>query len=68
MSAMSVEVTELHPAPVAVRSRLVGLQRRGAHRVVVTTAHRTRLRWSVFSLVLLGCAFALTVGILDVLL
>jgi hypothetical protein len=67
MSAMSVEITELPPAPVGVRPLVVGSQRRGAHRVAVTTVRRTRQRWAAFSVAILGCTFGLTVGILDVL-
>ena len=67
MSALPAEITELSPGPVAVRPAAAGSQLRAARRAEQAMARRTRLRWSAFSVAVLGCSFALTVGVLDVL-
>ena len=71
MSAMPAEITELSQEPavssVSVRTPVVRSQRRTERRAELKVARRTRRRWSVFSCVVLGGAFALTAGILDVL-
>ena len=70
MSALPAETTdlttELPPRPHAVRPA-AGLQLRAERRVEQALARRERLRWSVISVAILGCAFSLTAGVLDVL-
>jgi hypothetical protein len=67
MSALPAEITELSPGPVAVRPAAAGSQLRAERRAEQARARRARLRWSVFSVAVLGCSFGLTVGVLDVL-
>jgi hypothetical protein len=62
MSALPAETTDLSPRPLAVRPS-AGVQLRAEQAL----ARRERLRWSVISVAILGCAFALTAGVLDVL-
>jgi hypothetical protein len=66
MSAMPAEVTQLSEG-----SRLAAppasAQRRAERRAALKLARRSRQRWAVLSCTILACAFALTVGILDVL-
>ena len=66
MSALPAETTDLSPRPLAVRPS-VGVQLRAERRAEQALARRERLRWSVISVAILGCSFALTVGVLDVL-
>jgi hypothetical protein len=66
MSAMPAEVTQLSegsrpPAVPALAQRRVDL------RLARKLARRNQQRWAVLSCSIIGCAFALTVGILDVL-
>jgi F0F1-type ATP synthase membrane subunit c/vacuolar-type H+-ATPase subunit K len=67
MSALPAETTELSPVRVARRPGAARPQQRARRRAVEATARRARRRWAIFSLTVLGLAFALTVGILDVL-
>jgi hypothetical protein len=67
MSALPARNTELSPAPPAVRPPAAGSQGRAERRAEQVTARRSRRRWSALCLAILGCAFGLTVGILDVL-
>jgi hypothetical protein len=64
MSAMPARVTEYTEVP---RSAAVRSQRRVDRRADLKIARRARRRWSILSCSLLGGAFVLTVGILDVL-
>jgi hypothetical protein len=66
MSAMPAEVAQRGGGtrPVAVP---VLAQRRAERRASLKLARRSRHRWAVLSCSVLGGAFALTVGILDVL-
>jgi hypothetical protein len=66
MSAMPARVTERPDAPV-VNVAAVRSQRRVERRAELKVARRARRRWAVLSCSMLGAAFALTVGILDVL-
>jgi hypothetical protein len=66
MSALPAETTELSPRPRAVRPS-AGLQLRAERRAEQARARRERIRWSVVGVAILGCSFALTVGVLDVL-
>ncbi|MGA2304117.1 MAG: hypothetical protein ABSH29_07925 [Acidimicrobiales bacterium] len=66
MSALPAETTELSPRPHAVRPS-AGLQLRAERRAEQARARRERIRWSVVGVAILGCSFALTVGVLDVL-
>jgi hypothetical protein len=66
MSALPAETTDLSPRPLAVRPS-AGVQLRAERRAEQALARRERLRWSVISVAILGCAFALTAGVLDVL-
>jgi hypothetical protein len=65
MSAMPAEVTQLsegsRPPATPVRA-----QRRVDRRAALKLERRDRQRWAIFSCSILGCAFVLTVGILDV--
>jgi hypothetical protein len=68
MSAMSAPVTELPqrgsvaPAPASIYR-----QRRTDRRAQLREERKTRRRWVILSCSILGGAFGLTVGILDVL-
>ena len=66
MSALPAETTDLSPRPHAVRPA-AGLQLRAERRAEQAQARRERVRWSVVGVAILGCSFALTVGVLDVL-
>jgi hypothetical protein len=71
MSAMPARVSELSQgteiSSVSVRQPVAGSQRRAERRAEQMVARRARRRWAVMSCGVLGAAFALTVGILDVL-
>jgi len=67
MSALPAETTELSPVRVAWRPGVARPPQRAQRRAAEATARRARRRWATFSLTVLGLAFALTVGILDVL-
>jgi hypothetical protein len=66
MSAMPARVTERHEVPV-VKVAAVRSQRRVERRAELKVARRARQRWAVLSCSMLAAAFALTVGVLDVL-
>ena len=66
MSALPAETTELSPRANAVRPP-AGMQLRAERRAEQAQARRERVRWSVIGVAILGCSFALTVGVLDVL-
>jgi hypothetical protein len=63
MSAMPARVSEYPSAPVASAARSPRAERRAELKV----ARKIRRRWSILGCSLLGGAFVLTVGILDVL-
>lgn len=67
MSALSAEITQLPETPVSAHPTVARSLRRTERRAEQAQARRARRRWAIFSLGLLGCSFALTVGILDVL-
>ena len=67
MSALPAETTDLSPRPLAVRPSVKASQLRAERRAEPALARRERLRWSVISVAILGCSFALTAGVLDVL-
>jgi hypothetical protein len=70
MSAMPARVselaerTEVGSAPYPSVAGLTGRAQRRAERMA---ARKARQRWAIFGCSILGSAFALTVGILDVL-
>jgi hypothetical protein len=64
MSAMPARVTEYAEVPRLSADRV---PRRADRRAELKLARRERRRWSILSCSLLGGAFVLTVGILDVL-
>jgi hypothetical protein len=67
MSALSAQITQLPETPVAAYPTVAGSQRRTERRAEQALARRSRRRWSIFGLAIVGSSFALTVGILDVL-
>jgi hypothetical protein len=68
MSALPAEISELPvTAPVVVPPPVPRTQLRADNRAALAVAHRSRRRWSIFSLAILACSFGLTVGVLDVL-
>jgi hypothetical protein len=67
MSALPAEVTELSPAPVAVRPGAAGSQLRAERRAEQALVRRSRRRWAGLSLGILLASFGATIGILDVL-
>jgi hypothetical protein len=66
MSAMPARVTEQSGRP-QVSAASVRIPRRVERRAEQKVARRSRQRWAVLSCSILGGAFGLTVGILDVL-
>jgi hypothetical protein len=66
MSAMPARVTEQSERPQVIAAS-VRTQRRTERRAELKVARRQRQRWTILSCSILGCAFGLTVGILDVL-
>jgi hypothetical protein len=66
MSAMPAEVTQL-PEGSRLPAAPASAQRRAERRAALKLARRSRQRWAILSCAILACAFALTVGILDVL-
>jgi hypothetical protein len=67
MSALSARITELSPAPAAVRPGAAGSQLRAERRAEQAMVRRTRRRWSALGIGLLAASFGTTIGILDVL-
>jgi hypothetical protein len=66
MSAMPAEVTQLSEGSRPPAVPVLAL-RRAERRAARKLARRSQQRWAVLSCSILGSAFALTVGILDVL-
>ncbi|HWE66719.1 MAG TPA: hypothetical protein VG298_08750 [Acidimicrobiales bacterium] len=67
MSAMPARITERPQGTVPTRLPAPRTERRADRRAAQMEARRERRRWSIFSCAVLAGAFALTVGILDVL-
>ena len=67
MSAQPAEITELSPAPVAVRPGADGSQLRAERRAEQALVRRTRRSWAALGIGLLLASFGATIGILDVL-
>jgi hypothetical protein len=71
MSALPAQAAELSPrhaaSAVPGRPQVVQAQRRAERRAEQKLARRDRQRWSIYSCAVLGGAFVLTVGILDML-
>jgi len=67
MSAMPARVTELSEPPEAGAPTPVRALRRADRRATLRLARRSRQRWAIVGCAILGGAFFLTVGILDVL-
>jgi hypothetical protein len=69
MSALPAEITELSPAPVAVRPgpAPAGSQLRAERRAEQAMVRRSRRRWAGLGIGVLMASFGATIGILDVL-
>jgi hypothetical protein len=67
MSALPAETTELSPRPYAVRPSVAGRQLRAERRAEQALVRRERFRWAIVGIAVLVLAFALTVGVLEVL-
>jgi hypothetical protein len=71
MSALPAQITEQHRGPeivtLPVRQSDTRAQLRAERRAAVRAERRSRRNWAMGSCILLGVAFAVTVGIMDVL-
>jgi hypothetical protein len=71
MSALPAPAAELFPrhgaSAVPGQPQVVQAQRRAERRAEQKLARRDRRRWSIYSCSVLGGAFVLTIGILDML-
>ena len=67
MSALPAETTELSPRPVAVRPAAPACSCGPNGGPSRRWRARSRRRWAVVGVAILGCSFGLTVGVLDVL-